>query len=108
MNDDIINKITNKYYRSLKVMYDHKVKMSDGSIFVPMTQVEVADIIGVSKITMNAIIKSLKGDNLLYPAAGHRARYYLTDKAMVLVEGIQAISFKINDMDKDVQDEKKD
>ena len=103
MNIDIINRMTTKYYKALKIMYDHKVKKNDGSFFVPMTQVEIADETDVSKITMNAIIKGLKADHLLYSPAGHRGRYYLTDKAIILIEGVEAILRK---MDKEEKREK--
>lgn len=98
-SQDIINKMTTKYYKTLKFMYDNQVQTREGYFFVPMTQVEIAENVAVSKITMNAIIKNLRESKLLYSSLGKRGRYYLTKKAKILIEGIDSIINEMNKID---------
>lgn len=96
MNEDVISKMTTNLYKTLKLMYDNQVKMTNGSVFTPMTQVELAEQIGVSKITMNAMFRDMQKEGLVYPYGTRRGRYCLSDKAIIIIKQIESIQDKLN------------
>ncbi len=60
MSKDILDLLLTDYYKILRVLYENQVNISNNEKFVPLTQIEVAEIIGVSKITMNSMFKELQ------------------------------------------------
>ena len=68
--DSIIDKMTSNAYKVLKYMYSCQIELPDGTKYVPLSQVEMAPLIGVSTITINKLFKQLRDDNLLLPIDG--------------------------------------
>lgn len=95
MNNNLVDKLTTNSYKVLKLLFDNQVKMTDGSVFTPMTQIEIAEQIGVSKITMNALFKDLQEEGLVCPHGSRRGRYCLTDKALLVIEYIETLGHKL-------------
>ena len=77
---------TNDKFRALAYLYD--IKGSDNRARI--TQQEVADELGLSRVTMNGIFKQLKEDGYLEQDSVHIGRYLLTDKAISAVEMFRA------------------
>lgn len=92
MSKDILGLLLTDYYKILRVLYENQVKISNDEEFVPLTQIEVANLIGVSKITMNSMFKELHRYNLIYPYKGKRGRYCLTRNAQTILEEMDKIS----------------
>lgn len=92
MNKDILDLLLTDYYKILQVLHENQVRVNNDEKFVPITQVEVAEIIGVSKITMNSMFKELQSYNLIYPYKGKKGRYCLTDNAQAILEEIDKIN----------------
>lgn len=97
MNEDILDLLLTDYYKILRVLYENQVKINNNEKFVPLTQIEIAEIMGVSKITMNSMFKELQRQNLIYRYKGRRGRYCLTDKAQVILEEIIKINNYLSD-----------
>lgn len=93
MSEELLKKFVTNRYRILKLMHDNQVRMVDGSIFIPMTQAEIAKQLGLSLITINSIFKEMQADKLLYQYGIKRGRYCLTKKAILIVEQIESLSF---------------
>ena len=91
MNTEIIEKLTTNRYKVLKIMYDNQIAMTSGPIFTPLTQIEIAKFMGVSKITMNAIFKEMQKDGLIYPYNNSKGRYCLSKEAVTIIEHIEAL-----------------
>lgn len=93
--ENIIDKITSNTYKILKQMHSCQVALPDGTQYVPLSQAELSRIIGVSTITMNRAFKELKEDGLVNPVEGVRGKYQLTDKAIVILQGIETLESKL-------------
>jgi len=88
----IIDKITTNYYKTLKVLADHEVKSIDGYTFSPITQIEIAKKLNISKITMNVIFKQLQDDGLVKPFEAKRGMYKLSDNAKFIIKNIEKMN----------------
>lgn len=97
MSEDLIEKVTNNNYIILKVLYDNQVMISDGTVFTPMTQIEIAKKIGLSKITINTLFKELQEIGLIYHYGANRGRYCLTNKAIIIIQGFEAINKRLKE-----------
>lgn len=80
-------------------MYSCQIKLPDGTKYIPLSQAEMAPLIGVSTITMNKIFKQLKDDNLLLPIEGKRRKYELTEKAVIIIEDMEKLEDKIGEIE---------
>ena len=82
-------KLTTNYYKTLEILYDSLVNINNEKIAV-ITQVEIAEKLGLSKITVNSIFKELREDGLVKP---HKVigRYRLSDKAIEIVQTMKKI-----------------
>lgn len=96
--DSIIDRMTSNAYKILKYMYSCQIELPDGTKYVPLSQVEMAPLIGVSTITINKLFKQLRNDNLLLPIDGKRGKYRLTDKAIVIIRNVKDLEDKIEKM----------
>lgn len=97
MSKDILDLLLTDYYRILRVLDENQVKINNNEKFVPLTQIEVAELIGVSKITMNSMFKELHRQDLIYPYKGKRGIYCLTEKAQTILKEISKINNYISD-----------
>lgn len=97
--ESIIDKMTNNTYKILKYMYSYQIELPDGTKYIPLSQAEMAPLIGVSTITINKLFKQLRDDNLLLPVEGRRGKYELTDKAIVIIKGMEKLEDKIGEIE---------
>lgn len=95
--ESIIDKMTSNAYKVLKYMYSCQIELPDGTKYIPLSQVEMAPLIGVSTITMNKLFKQLKDDNLLLPIEGKRGKYELTDKAIIIIRDMKKLENKLEE-----------
>jgi Mn-dependent DtxR family transcriptional regulator len=86
----IKDKLTTDYYKVLEILYANQTTIRDKTL-VPLTQNEVADMLGVHKMTVNAIFKELKADGLVIQAEGKKRTYFLTDEATDICKRIMRI-----------------
>jgi len=97
--ESIIDKMMNNTYKILKYMYSCQIKLPDGTKYIPLSQAEMAPLIGVSTITMNKIFKQLRDDNLLLPIEGKRGKYELTEKAIIIIKDMEKLADKIGEIE---------
>lgn len=69
--------------------------LPDSTKYIPLSQAEIAPLIGVSTITINKIFKQLRDDNLLLPIEGKRGNYELTQKAIIIIKNMKKLEDKI-------------
>jgi len=93
----VIDRMTNNTYKILKYMYSKQVEAPDGDKYIPVSQVEIADIFGMSTITVNKLFKQLKADDLLYPIENKRKRYKLSDRALIILKDISKLENKLEE-----------
>lgn len=86
----VIESITNNNYRVLKLLRDSQVEL-DGVRFTALTQVEMAEKLGLSKVTVNSIMRDLQDNDLVKPFENKRGRYILSDKAKSIIETMESI-----------------
>ena len=56
-----------------------------------LSQVEIAQVFGMSTITANKLFKELKEEDLLYPVGNKRAKYQLTERALIIIKNMENI-----------------
>lgn len=95
----IIDKMTNNAYKVLKYMYSCQIELPDGTKYIPLSQVAIASLFGISTITMNKLFKQLRSDNLLLPFEGKRGKYKLTDKAIIILKDMEKLEDKIGEIE---------
>ena len=77
----VIDKMTNNIYKVLKYMYTRQIESPIGEKYIPLSQVEIAEVFGMSTITANKLFKQLRDDDLLHPLEGKRGKYKFSEKA---------------------------
>ena len=80
-----IVEFTNDNFRVLAYLYDNM----DPSRLVKITQQEVSDALGVSRVTINKIFKQLKEGDYLMQDTSKIGRYYLTDTGVHIVKSFR-------------------
>ena len=93
----IIDKMTNNSYKILKYMYTRQIEDKNGEKYVPLSQVEIADILEISTITANKLFKELKDNDLLYSIEGKRGKYKLSDKALIILQDMEELANKLKE-----------
>lgn len=83
----MLEKITNNYCKTIILANENKVDYK-GKYLVPMTQAEIAKELGLTRITINSIFKELYEDGLIEKEEN---KYYITNKAITLVEKLKEI-----------------
>ena len=97
MANDLIEKLTSNRYKILKLLYENQAKKPDGSTFVAITQIEIANELNVSKMTVNSIFKELQSDGLVNKCGNTRGRYELSEKALMIIEQMNIINEKLEE-----------
>lgn len=90
-----IEKITTNYYKTLKILFDNHIKTPDGNLCT-VKQTQIAEKLGISKITMNAIFKELQQDSLVIKCENQRGKYILTDSAIFIIENMNRIEIELD------------
>ena len=80
-----IVEFTNDNFRVLAYLYDNM----DTSRLVKITQQEVSDALGISRVTINKIFKQLKDGGYLTQDSTKVGRYYLAESSVRLVESFR-------------------
>ncbi len=89
--DDLMDKMTTNIYKALKAMYDCQIDLPNGEQYIPTSQAELSEIVGVSKITMNSYFKYFSEQGLVTSYNNKKGKYCLTDKAKSIVEAMNTI-----------------
>lgn len=97
--DSVIEKFTNNTYKILKQIYDCQVPLQDGSLYIPISQAELARIVGVSTITMNKYFKEFQEDGLVQPYENKRGKYKLSDKALIVIRNIENMQDELKEVE---------
>lgn len=80
-----IVEFTNDNFRVLAYLYDNM----DASRLVKITQQEVSDALGISRVTINKIFKQLKGGGYITQDPTKVGRYYLNDTGVHIVKSFR-------------------
>ena len=76
---------SNDLYVVLNALYSHQVKVGDDT-YVPLTQQEIADIIGFSRVKLNHLLHELILKGYVDLHHGMRGKYLLTSCGLYVVE----------------------
>lgn len=79
----------NDGYKLLEIINDCQFE-TDGISYCPLTQTEMAQKIGCSRMTINSILKRLKNGNYIVQNKNSR-RYSLTEKAKIIIIKVREI-----------------
>ena len=82
-------KLTTNYYKVLELLYDSLVNINNERISI-ITQVEIAEKLSLSKITINSIFRELKSDGMV-EADKVIGRYRLSEEAIKIVETMKEV-----------------
>lgn len=77
--------VTDKY-RVLKAIYEHQVEIADNT-YSPLSQQEIGDILGFSKVKANTLIKELIEEG--YIEAASRSKYRITEDGLEIFKKIK-------------------
>ena len=94
----VIDKMTNNTYKILRYMYTRQIETPNGDKYIPLSQVEIAEIFGMSTITANRLFKQLKEDDLLHPLENKRGKYRFTDKALIILKDMERLENKLEEV----------
>lgn len=94
----VIDKMTNNIYKVLKYMYTRQIETATGEKYIPLSQVEIAEVFGMSTITANKLFKQLKEDDLLHPLENKRGKYRFTDKALIILKEMERLENKLEEV----------
>lgn len=95
---NVIDKVTNNTYKILRYMYTRQIEAPNGDKYIPLSQVEIAEIFGMSTITANRLFKQLKEDDLLHPLENKRGKYRFTDKALIILKEMERLENKLEEV----------
>lgn len=95
----VIDKMTNNIYKVLKYMYTRQIESATGEKYIPLSQVEIAEVFGMSTITANKLFKQLKEDDLLYSLENKRGKYRFTDKALIILKEMEKLENKLGEVE---------
>ena len=95
----VIEKMTNNIYKVLKYMYTRQIESATGEKYIPLSQVEIAEVFGMSTITANKLFKQLKEDDLLHPLENKRGKYRFTDKALIILKEMERLENKLEEVE---------
>lgn len=94
--ESLLDKFTNSTYKVLRQIYDCQMKLPDGTSYIPISQAELARIIGVSTITMNKYFKQFQEDGIITSYGETKGKYQLTDTGIAIIK-------RIEELDKDLE-----
>lgn len=89
--DALIDKFTSSTYKILKQIYDCLMRLPDGTLYIPISQAELARIVGVSSITMNKYFKQFQEDGVIATYGDVKGKYQLTDKGIIIINKIERL-----------------
>lgn len=81
-----IVEFTNDNFRVLAYLYNNM----DNARLVKITQQEVSDALGISRVTINKIFKQLKDGGYITQDSTKVGRYYLAESGINIVKAVRA------------------
>lgn len=75
----------NDKYIVLRTLYEHQIDIN-GTLICPITQQELADIIGCSKAKINSILNELMKNELVQMYNNTKGRYILSEEAFKIIK----------------------
>lgn len=75
---------TNDRFKLLQCLFERQIEVG-GKKYAPLSQEQISEIIGISKATVNSIIKELKKEKYIVQENKTRGKYILTDKAISVI-----------------------
>lgn len=67
------------------------MQLPDGTPYIPISQAELARIVGVSTITMNKYFKQFQEDGIIANYGDTKGKYQLTDTGIAIVKRIEKL-----------------
>ena len=86
----LVEKITTDYYKVLALLHERSTLIENKRVAL-LTQNEIANLSGISTVTVSRIMKELQKDKLIEYQTNVFARYYITDKGIEIVKKIKSI-----------------
>ena len=86
---------SNDRYRVLQCMTERQIEVN-GINIVPLSQQDIANMVQLSKKKVNSIIRELKENGYVLQQSPTRGKYFLTEKALNVVNQIQSEGAKVN------------
>ena len=83
----------NDNYKLLKLMYDNQTTVLNKKV-VPLTQMELSSELKFSKMKTNALFVELQKEG--YIVQETRGKYSLSDKAELIIKGIEQLEKKLD------------
>lgn len=93
--ESLLDKFTSSTYKVLKQIYDCQMKLPDGTSYIPISQAELARIIGVSTITMNKYFKQFQEDRIIKSYGETKDKYQLTDTGIAIIKRIEELNTEL-------------
>ena len=74
-------------YKVLSLLYDNQITI-DGETYCNLTQIEMSDMLNITRMTLSKKLKELKDNNLI---VFEKQKYILTNRAIQIIENIEKI-----------------
>lgn len=82
-----LESLINDNYKVLSLLYDNQITIN-GETYCNLTQVEMSDMLNVTRMTLSKKLKELKNNNLI---VFEKQKYVLTNRAIQIIETIEKI-----------------
>lgn len=96
----LIDRMTSEAYKVLRILYEHRKTLPDGTEYVPMSQVELARLLNVSNMKMNAIFKQLDADDLVHLIKRKRGKYTISASAQTIIKNIENLENELEGVER--------
>ena len=80
-----LESLINDNYKVLSLLYDNQITIN-GETYCNLTQVEMSDMLNVTRMTLSKRLKELKNNNLI---VFEKQKYVLTNRAIQIIETIE-------------------
>ena len=82
-----LESLINDNYKVLSLLYDNQITINRET-YCNLTQVEMSNMLNVTRITLSKKLKELKNNNLI---VFEKQKYVLTNRAIQIIETIEKI-----------------
>lgn len=82
-----LESLINDNYKVLSLLYDNQITIN-GETYCNLTQVEMSNMLNVTRMTLSKKLKELKNNNLI---VFEKQKYVLTNRAIQIIETIEKI-----------------
>lgn len=74
-------------YKVLSLLYDNQITI-DGETYCNLTQIEMSNMLNITRMTLSKKLKELKDNNLII---FKKQKYILTNRSIQIIENIEKI-----------------